>query len=176
MMSVYSLDNGSPQIGENVYIANTATVVGDILLGDNVGIWFGAVLRGDNERISVGDGTNIQDCCVLHSDPGCPLNIAANVTVGHKAVLHGCTVEKNSLIGINSVILNNARIGQNCIIGANTLIADGKVIPDNSLVVGSPGRVVRELNAEETEMLIRFNKSYIDKIRRYKASFKEVSL
>ena len=171
---IYSLDNGSPQCGENVYVANTATVVGDVVLGDNVGVWFGAVIRGDNERITLGNGTNVQDCSVLHTDPGCPLDIGNNVTIGHKAVLHGCTVGNWSLIGINAVILNNARIGTSCLVGANALITDGKEIPDNSLVVGSPGRVIRKLNDNEIDMLKRFNQSYIDKIRRYTTSFKEV--
>ena len=172
---IYSLDNGTPQCGKNVYIANTATVVGDVVLGDYVGVWFGAVIRGDNERITLGNGTNVQDCSVLHTDPGCPLNIGANVTIGHKAVLHGCTVADGALIGINAVILNNAYIGSNCIIGANALITDGKEIPDYSLVVGSPGRVIRKLNQQEIDMLSRFNQSYINKIERYKSSFKEVT-
>ena len=115
---IYSLDNGTPQCGENVYVAPTAIVVGDVVLGSDVGVWFGAVIRGDNERITVGDGTNVQDCCVLHTDPGCPLYIGEKVTIGHKAVLHGCTVEDGCLIGINAVILNNARIGKNSLIGA----------------------------------------------------------
>ncbi len=172
---IYSLDNGTPQCGENVYVAPTATVVGDVVLGSNVGVWFGAVIRGDNERITLGDGTNVQDCCVLHTDPGCPLNIGENVTIGHKAVLHGCTVEDGCLIGINAVILNNARIGKNCLIGANALITDGKEIPPNSLVVGAPGRVIRQLNDKEIDMLDRFNKSYILKIHRYKTSFREAT-
>ncbi len=174
-MIIYSLDNGTPHCGENVYIAPGASVIGDVVLGDNVGIWFSAVLRGDNERITVGSGTNIQDCCVLHTDPGCPLEIGSNVTVGHQAMLHGCTIEDGALIGIGAVVLNNARIGKNCLIGASTLIADGKVIPDNSLVVGSPGRVIRQLNHDEIDMLRRFNRSYIDKIARYKTHLKAVS-
>lgn len=172
---IYSLDSGTPQRGENVFIAPTATVVGDVVLGDDVGIWFGAVIRGDNERITVGNGTNVQDCSVLHTDPGCPLVIGNNVTIGHKAVLHGCLVEDGCLIGINAVILNNARIGENCLIGANALITDSKVIPPNSLVVGAPGRVIRKLNEKEIDMLDRFNKSYIHKIHRYKSTFKEVT-
>jgi len=172
---IFALDNGVPQYGKNVYIAHSATVVGDILLGDNVGVWFGAVLRGDNERITIGDGTNVQDGCVLHTDPGCPLDIGANVTIGHKAVLHGCTIGEGSLIGINAVVLNKARIGKYCLIGANALVTDSKVIPDNSLVVGSPGRVLRSLNQEEIDMLNRFNASYINKISRYKTSLQAVS-
>ena len=171
----FSLDNGTPQCGENVYVAYSATVVGDVVLGDNVGVWFGAVLRGDNERITIGSGTNIQDCCVMHTDPGCPLNVGSNVTVGHKAMLHGCTVGNGSLIGINAVVLNNATIGENCLIGANALVADGKVIPDNSLVVGSPGRVIRQLKDKEIDMFRQFNESYISKISRYKTSFKAIS-
>ncbi len=172
---IYSLDNGTPQRGNNVYVAHSATVVGDVVLGDDVGIWFGAVVRGDNERITLGNGTNVQDCCVLHTDPGCPLNVGENVTIGHKAVLHGCTIGNWSLIGINAVVLNNARIGENCLIGANALITDGKEIPDNSLVVGSPGRVLRKLGPTEVDMLKRFNQSYIDKIKRYTSSLKEVT-
>ncbi len=171
---IYSLDNGTPQRGENVFVAQTATVVGDVVLGNDVGVWFGAVIRGDNERITVGNGTNVQDCCVLHTDPGCPLDIGDNVTIGHKAMLHGCTIGNWALIGINAVVLNNARIGESCLIGANTLITDGKEIPDNSLVVGSPGRVIRQLNDNEIDMLKRFNQSYIDKIRRYTTSLKEI--
>lgn len=171
---IYSLDNGTPRRGENVFVAHTATVVGDVVLGNDVGVWFGAVIRGDNERITVGNGTNVQDCCVLHTDPGCPLNIGDNVTIGHKAMLHGCTIGNWALIGINAVVLNNARIGESCLIGANTLITDGKEIPDNSLVVGSPGRVIRKLNDSEIDMLKRFNRSYIDKISRYTSSLKEV--
>ena len=171
---IYSLDNGTPEYGDNVYIAPNASIIGDVVLGDSVGVWFGAVLRGDNERITIGDGTNVQDCCVMHTDPGCPLTLGNNVTVGHKAVLHGCTVDDGSLIGINAVVLNNALVGKNCLIGANALITDGKQIPDNSLVVGSPGRVVRNLNQNEIDMLSRFNKSYIDKIRRYKSSLKAI--
>lgn len=172
---IFSLDTGTPQCGENVFVAPSATVVGNVVLGNDVSIWFGAVLRGDNECINIGDGTNIQDCCVLHTDPGCPLSIGANVTVGHKAVLHGCTIDDGALIGINAVVLNNAQIGKNCLIGANTLVTDGKIIPDNSLVVGSPGRVLRSLNSKEIDMLNRFNASYISKISRYKTSFKAVS-
>ena len=172
---IYSLDNGAPQIGNNVFVAPSATVVGDVVLGSNVGVWFGAVIRGDNERIVIGERSNIQDCCVLHTDPGCPLTISENVTVGHKAVLHGCFIDRGSLIGINAVVLNNAVIGQHCLIGANTLIADGKRIPDFSLVVGSPGRVVRQLKDKEIDMLHRFNQSYVDKIARYKTSFQEIT-
>ena len=171
---IYSLDNGSVQYGSHVYIANTATVVGDVVIGDNVGVWFGAVIRGDNDTITIGNGSNVQDCCVLHTDPGIKLTIGNNVTIGHKAMLHGCTVGDGSLIGINAVILNHAVVGKQCLVGANTLIGEGKEIPDNSLVVGTPGRVIRQLKPEESEMLRTFNQSYIDKIARYKNSFREM--
>ncbi len=172
---IYALDNGEPQYGENVFVAPSATVIGDVVLGNDVGVWFGAVIRGDNDRITVADGSNIQDCCVLHTDPGIPLEIESNVTVGHKAMLHGCRIGAGSLIGINAVILNHATIGRNCLIGANALISEGKNIPDHSVVVGSPGRVVRQLSEKEMQMFDRFNKSYIDKIARYKNSLRSVS-
>ncbi len=171
---LYKLDNGTPRLGSNVFVAPSASIIGDVVLGDDVGVWFGAVVRGDNERITIGNGSNIQDCCVLHTDPGIPLDIHENVTVGHQAMLHGCTIGPGSLIGINAVILNRATIGRHCLIGANALIAEGKSIPDNSIVVGSPGRILRQVREDERDMFARFNKSYTDKIARYAASLEEV--
>lgn len=128
------------------WIAETATVIGNVELGRQVSIWFGAVVRADNCKIRLGDFSNVQENAVLHTDPGIELNIGSYVTIGHQAMLHGCTIGDNSLIGINAVILNNAVIGKNCIIGANALIPEGKIIPDNSLVMGSPGKVVKTLD------------------------------
>lgn len=128
------------------WVAETATVIGDVELGRQVSIWFGAVVRADNCKISLGDFSNVQENAVLHTDPGIELNIGSYVTIGHQAMLHGCTIGDNTLIGINAVILNNAVIGKNCIIGANALIPEGKIIPDNSLVMGSPGKVVKTLD------------------------------
>ena len=134
---IYTLDQHSVKTaGDNFYIAPNATVLGQVELGEDVSVWFGAVIRGDVEKIIIGKGSNIQDLSVLHVDPGSPIIIGENVTVGHKVMLHGCTIGNNSLIGINSVILNNVEIGNNCLIGANTLLTEGTKIPDNSLVMG----------------------------------------
>ena len=149
--------------GEN-WVAPNATIIGDVTLGKNTSIWFNATLRGDIENIHVGEGSNIQDGSVLHTDPGYPLKIGKNVTVGHLVMLHGCTIGDNSLIGIGAVILNNAKIGNNCVIGAKSLITENKEIPDNSLVVGSPGRVIRKLTEDEIkavkENAIRYQENW----------------
>ena len=144
---IYTLDQHSVKtVGDNFYIAPNATVLGQVELGENASVWFGAVVRGDVEKIFIGKGSNIQDLSVLHVDPGCPIEIGENVTVGHKVMLHGCKIGNNSLIGINSVILNNVEIGDNCLIGANTLLTEGTKIPNNSLVMGSPGKVKKEVD------------------------------
>ncbi|MFT3930304.1 MAG: gamma carbonic anhydrase family protein [Spongiibacteraceae bacterium] len=153
---------------DNYYIAPNATVIGSVIIGDNVSIWFNTVLRGDNDVIDVGDNSNIQDGAVVHVDPGKPVKIGRGVTVGHKAVIHGCTIGDNTLIGINAVILNNAHIGNNCIIGANALIPEGKVIPDGSLVVGAPGRVVRQLTDEQIANLRKSSSGYVENGRRFR--------
>lgn len=152
---------------ENYYIAPNATVIGSVIIGENVSIWFNTVLRGDNDVIDVGDNSNIQDGAVVHVDPGKPVKIGCGVTVGHKAVIHGCTIGDNTLIGINAVILNNAQVGSNCIIGANALIPEGKVIPDGSLVVGAPGRVVRQLSEEQIAQLRKSSAGYVENGRRF---------
>jgi len=138
------------------WIAENATVIGQVELGQQVSIWFGAVVRADNSKIHIGDFSNVQENAVLHTDAGIDLKIGHYVTIGHQAMLHGCTIGDNSLIGINAVVLNNAVIGKNCIIGANSLIPEGKVIPDNSLVVGSPGKIIRTLD-ENTENLLKMS-------------------
>lgn len=167
---IYTLqDKRVELLGEHHYVAPTATLIGSVVLHENASVWFNAVLRGDNEPIVVGEGSNVQDGCVLHTDPGYPLSLGRYVTVGHKAMLHGCTIGDHCLIGINAVVLNGARIGRNCLVGANTLIAEGKEIADNSLVVGSPGRVVRELSAEQAADLQTFAEVYVRKIARYAA-------
>jgi carbonic anhydrase/acetyltransferase-like protein (isoleucine patch superfamily) len=149
----YDLENKKiKNFGDN-WIAPNATVIGDVTLEKNISIWFNATLRGDIENIHVGEGSNIQDGSVLHTDPGYPLKIGMNVTVGHLVMLHGCNIGDNSLIGIGSIILNNVEIGKNCIIGANTLITENKKIPDNSLVIGSPGKIVRQVSKEEVKLI-----------------------
>lgn len=166
---IYSLSERKVRfVTDKHYIAPSATVIGSVIIGDNVSIWFNAVLRGDNDVIDIGDETNIQDGAVVHVDPGKPVKIGRGVTVGHKAVIHGCTIGDNTLIGINAVILNNAQIGNNCIIGANALIPEGKVIPDGSLVVGAPGRVVRQLGEEQIAQLRKSSAGYVENGRRYR--------
>ena len=152
----YDLENKKVKNSGNNWVAPNAVVVGDVTLEKNTSIWFNSTLRGDVENIYIGEGSNIQDGCVLHTDPGYPLKVGRNVTVGHLVMLHGCSVDDNSLIGIGAVILNNAKIGKNCIIGANALITENKIIPDNSLVVGSPGIVIRKVNNKEI-ILIKEN-------------------
>lgn len=166
-MSIYALGDRRPSFGEGSWIAHNATIVGSVRAGRNVSVWYNVVMRGDNDPITIGDDTNIQDGSVLHNDDGVPLVIGKGVTVGHMAMLHGCTIGDGSLIGINAVILNKAVIGKQCIIGANALIPEGKVIPDRSLVVGSPGRVIRTLTDDELEHLKWNAQHYIDNARQY---------
>ncbi len=171
-MAIYSLGDRRPSLGRDVWIADNATVIGDVRLGDNASVWWNVVLRADNDSITIGAGSNIQDGSVLHVDAGVPLNMGANVTVGHLVMLHGCTIGEESLIGIKSVILNRAVIGRHCIIGANSLIPEGKVIPERSLVMGSPGKVVRQLTDQEVANLLLGARAYAENARRYRATLK----
>ena len=166
----YNLKDKKPQNSIENWVAPNATIIGDVTLKKNSSIWFNAVLRGDIENIHIDEGSNIQDGSVLHTDPGCPLNVGKNVTVGHLVMLHGCTIGDNSLIGIGAVILNKAKIGKNCIIGAKTLITENKEIPDNSLVVGSPGKVIREVTEEEKKSVLENTKHYQDNWKKYSKS------
>jgi carbonic anhydrase/acetyltransferase-like protein (isoleucine patch superfamily) len=173
-MTIYALGDSKPQFppqGE-YWVAPNASVIGNVILHVNASVWFGAVLRGDNEPISVGPDSNIQDGSVLHTDMGSPLTLGRGVTVGHKAMLHGCEVGDYSLIGIGAVVLNGVKIGRNCIIGANALLTEGKVIPDNSLVVGQPGKVVRELQPGQIEALKASAAHYVQNWRRYAQDLK----
>jgi len=166
---IYSLGQNKVDIrGADYFVADNATVIGLVALENNVSVWFNAVIRGDNELITIGENSNIQDGAVLHTDPGVPLTVGKNVTVGHKVMLHGCTIGDNSLIGINSVILNGAKIGKNCLIGANSLIPEGKEIPDGSLVMGSPGKVVRTLSGQQQEALLLSANTYVKNFKRFK--------
>jgi carbonic anhydrase/acetyltransferase-like protein (isoleucine patch superfamily) len=160
--------------GEHHFIAYDATLVGSIVLESSVNVWFKVVIRADNDQVSIGEGCNIQDGSVLHVDPGYPMNLARRVTIGHKVMLHGCTVGEGTLVGINSVVMNGARIGRNSLIGANTLIPEGKEIPDGVLVLGSPGKVVRDLKQEEKDYLLTIAQGYIDRSRFYKESLKQI--
>lgn len=168
-MTIYALDGIAPELPEEgaYWIAASADVIGRVRLERNASIWLNAVLRGDNELILVGEGSNIQDGCVLHTDMGSPLTIGRNCTIGHQAMLHGCTIGENSLVGMGATILNNAVIGKNCLIGAHTLISEGKVIPDNSLVMGVPGRVVRELDEAAIAGLTKAASNYVRNWQRF---------
>lgn len=173
---IYKFKNNTPTINtENCFIAHNATIIGDVTLGNNISIWFNAVVRGDEDKIVIGDNTNIQDGCVLHVDHNFPLQIGKNVTVGHKAILHGCTIGDQCLIGMNAVVLDRAVIGKNCIIGANALVGQGKTIPDNSLVVGSPGRIMRQVSDDEVNnFILRAAQLYADLIPEYKNNLKSI--
>jgi carbonic anhydrase/acetyltransferase-like protein (isoleucine patch superfamily) len=171
---IYQLEDAVPQIHASAWVAENATLAGQITLQKDVSIWFNAVLRAEHAPITVGEGSNIQDGSVCHVDPGMPLTIGRSVTVGHKVMLHGCTIGDESLIGINAVILNGAKIGRNCLIGANSLIPEGKEIPDGSLVMGSPGKIVRTLSEAQIEGLKASAMHYVENGRRYKASLVRV--
>jgi carbonic anhydrase/acetyltransferase-like protein (isoleucine patch superfamily) len=166
-MAIYELDGNEPSLGEGAWVADSATVLGAVELGENASVWFGAVIRGDTETIKVGRNSNIQDLSVLHADIGSPLTIGDNVTVGHQVMLHGCTVGDNSLIGIQAVVLNNARIGRNCIVGAGSVVTEGKEFPDNSLIIGSPAKVVRTLDDAAAARLKQSAEHYVDNARRF---------
>jgi carbonic anhydrase/acetyltransferase-like protein (isoleucine patch superfamily) len=174
-MAVFALNGISPDLPDagSFWIAASASVIGRVRLEKNASVWFAAVLRGDNELIHVGEGSNVQDACVLHTDLGSPLTMGKNCTIGHRAMLHGCTIGDTSLVGIGATILNNAVIGRNCLIGAHALVTEGKVIPDNSLVMGAPGRVVRTLNGEEIAGLTRSAESYVRNWQRYAQGLKQ---
>jgi carbonic anhydrase/acetyltransferase-like protein (isoleucine patch superfamily) len=175
-MPLYAIGERRVQlVGDHHYVAHDATLVGDITLHHEVSIWFKVVIRAENDRITIGEGCNIQDASVLHVDPGYPMTLARNVTVGHKVMLHGCTIGEGSLIGINSVVMNGARIGKGSLVGANTLIPEGKEIPDGVLVLGSPGKVVRELKPEERDGLLKTARGYVERSRFYKTSLKEIT-
>jgi carbonic anhydrase/acetyltransferase-like protein (isoleucine patch superfamily) len=174
-MPLYKLGTVSPQLPDGFcWIADTASVIGRVLIGEDVGIWFGCVLRGDNEPITIGPRTNIQENCVFHTDMGYPLTVGAGCTIGHKAMLHGCTVGDNSLIGMGATVLNGARIGRNCLIGAGALVTEGKEIPDNSLVLGTPAKPVRQLDEKAVSMLEWSARHYVDNARRFAAELQRL--
>lgn len=173
-MAIYQLGERVPQIDPTAFVFDNATVIGTVVLGAAVSIWPYATLRGDNEPVVIGDGSNVQESSVLHTDPGYPLTVGRNVTIGHQAMLHGCTVGDGSLIGIQAVVLNGAVIGRNCLIGAGALVTEGKVIPDNSLVLGAPGKVVRELSAEDIARNHANSAGYARRGAAYAATLKRI--
>ena len=166
---IYSLEGRTPRTVGETFVAPTAVVIGDVAIEHESSVWWGAVLRGDYDRISIGRRSNVQDNAVVHMDEGFPVTLGDSVTIGHKAVLHGCTVGNNSLVGINAVVMNGAVIGDDCLVGSNALITEGKAIPPRSLVLGSPGKVVRELSDEEVAEITDFADRYVRNFRRYLA-------
>ncbi len=166
---IYALDSIAPKIDPTAWVAPDANVIGRVVLEAESSIWFGATLRGDNEEIRVGAGSNVQEACVLHTDIGYPLVIGANCTIGHKAMLHGCTIGAGSLIGMGAIVLNGAKVGRGCLIGAGALVTEGKEIPDGSLVMGAPGKVVRMLDAAGLERLLASAEGYRLNARRFRA-------
>jgi carbonic anhydrase/acetyltransferase-like protein (isoleucine patch superfamily) len=167
-MAIFRLGDKAPVLEGEVWVADNAAVIGNVVLRANSSVWFAATLRGDNDPIVIGENTNIQDGSVLHTDLGQPLTIGANCTIGHSVVLHGCVIGENSLIGIGATVLNGAKIGRNCLIGAHALIPEGKVIPDNSLVMGAPGKVVREVSEGQAQALTASALHYVENWKRFR--------
>ena len=173
-MAIYELDGKVPQLGPGAWVADSADVIGAVELAENASVWFGAVVRGDCDTIRIGRNSNVQDLSVLHADFGIPLTIGANVSIGHQVMLHGCTIGDGSLIGIQSVILNGARIGRNCIVGAGSVVTENKEFPDNSLIIGSPARVVRTLDADGVAKLAEIPGHYVENARVFARGLKKI--
>ncbi|MBW8830876.1 MAG: gamma carbonic anhydrase family protein [Burkholderiales bacterium] len=167
-MALYRLDDLVPQLAEGAWVADSAQVIGKVVLEEDASVWFSTILRGDTEEIRIGRGSNIQDGSVIHADQGFPIRIGRNVTVGHHVMLHGCMVGDNSLIGIKAVVLNGAKIGKNCLVGAGSLVTEGKEFPDGSLIIGSPAKAVRQLTPEQIAGLERSARHYVENARRFK--------
>jgi carbonic anhydrase/acetyltransferase-like protein (isoleucine patch superfamily) len=174
-MAIYELDGLGPQVGEGAWVADSAQVIGNVRLGEGASVWFGAVVRGDNEAMTVGARSNVQEGSVLHSDPGFPLVIGDDVTIGHQVMLHGCTIGDGTLIGIKAVVLNGARIGKNCIVGASALVTEGKEFPDGSMIIGAPARAVRQLTPEEVAGLPRIAEHYVTNAKRFRAGLTKIA-
>ena len=167
-MAIYRLGDQRPMLADDAWVADSAQLIGRVELAAGASVWFGAVLRGDNEPLVIGRNSNVQENCVFHADEGMPLLIGEGVTVGHQVMLHGCTVGDNSLIGIQSILLNGARIGKNSLVGAGSLVTEGKTFPDGVLIVGRPARVVRELTPEQIEDLRRSSREYVERARQFR--------
>ena len=173
-MAIYRLGDDTPIIPSSAYVANEATVIGKVTLGERASLWPGAVIRGDNEPVHIGDGSNVQDNAVLHTDPGFPLTIGANVTIGHQAMLHGCTVGDGALIGIQALVMNGAVIGKECLVAAGALIAERKVYGERKLIVGAPAKIVRDLSDEDTAKIRAGAAGYVRRQETYKAKLKRI--
>jgi len=173
-MAIYELNTIAPRVAEGAWVADSAQVMGNVELGQDSSVWFGAVVRGDTDVIRIGRGTNIQDGSVLHADAGKPLTIGDDVTVGHMVMLHGCTVGDGSLIGIGAIVLNGAKIGRGCIVGAGALVTEGKEFPDGSMIIGSPAKAVRELTSEQQQGLRASAQHYVDNAAQFRSGLKKI--
>lgn len=173
-MAIYELDGVAPRLADSAWIADSAQVMGDVVMAEDSSVWFGATLRGDTETITVGRGSNVQDGSVVHADIGYPVTLGESVTVGHMVMLHGCTIGDESLIGIGATVLNGATIGKNCLVGAGSLVTEGKSFPDGSMIMGTPARVVKSLTPEQIDGLRRSAQHYVENAQRYRAGLKKV--
>lgn len=173
-MAIYELDGVAPRVAAMAWVAENAQVMGDVVIGDGASVWFGVTARGDTDTITIGAGSNVQDGSVLHADVGVPLTIGADVTVGHQAMLHGCTIGDGSLIGIGAIVLNRARIGRHCLVGAGSLVTEGKEFPDGSMIMGSPAKVVKSLTPEQIEGLLRSAQHYRQNAERFRQGLKKI--
>jgi carbonic anhydrase/acetyltransferase-like protein (isoleucine patch superfamily) len=173
-MAIYELDGHAPKLGKDVYVADSAQVIGKVTLEENASVWFGTVVRGDSEHIHIGRNVNVQDGSVLHADEGVPLTLEDNVSIGHKVMLHGCTIGAGSLVGIGAVVLNYAKIGKNCLVGAGALVTEGKEFPDGSMILGSPAKAVKQLTPEQMAGLQRIAAHYVENAARFRQGLKKI--
>ncbi len=173
-MAIYELDGVAPRLADSAWVADSAQVLGNVVLAEDSSVWFGATLRGDTETITVGRGSNVQDGSVMHADIGYPLTLGDNVTIGHMVMLHGCTIGDESLIGIGATVLNGATIGKNCLVGAGSLVTEGKTFPDGSMIMGSPAKVVKMLTPEQIDGLRRSAQHYVENAQRYRTGLKKI--
>ena len=173
-MAVYQLGDQIPRISDSAWVADSARVIGRVDLAEGASVWFGAVLRGDNEPIRIGKGSNVQDGTLIHTDPGFPVTLGQNVSIGHQVMLHGCTIGEGSLVGIQAVVLNGAKIGKHCLVGAGSLVTENKEFPDGSMILGSPAKVVRSLTPEQIEGLQRTALHYVENAKRYRVGLKKI--
>jgi carbonic anhydrase/acetyltransferase-like protein (isoleucine patch superfamily) len=173
-MTIYQLGDHAPEIDASAFVADSANLIGKVTLHANASVWFGATIRGDNERITIGENSNVQESAVMHTDMGYPLTVGKNVTIGHQAMLHGCTIGDGALIGIQAVILNGAKIGKGCLVGAGALVTEGKEFPDNMLIIGSPAKAVRELGPDDVARLLGSADSYVQRGQLFKTQLKKI--
>jgi carbonic anhydrase/acetyltransferase-like protein (isoleucine patch superfamily) len=174
-MAIYELDGVAPRLHPSAYVADSAEVIGNVELEEGASVWFGAILRGDNDLMRIGRGSNVQDGSVLHSDPGYPLTLGEDVTIGHLVMLHGCTIGDGTLVGIGAVVLNGAKIGRNCLVGAGALVTEGKEFPDNAMIVGAPAKAIKELTPEQAARMRHAATHYVDNAKRYRKGMKKIA-